>query len=117
MNTAKKATTDKSRGQSSNAIIDDEAALVEKIANDIKPSSDVERQGMKALPAYASEAPNGAPSQGPNEEFGMTAVIDSTVPEDAEATVRMVSADGVEAEMSVANAKMHERSGWKKVED
>jgi hypothetical protein len=111
MTTAKKASA---------SIVDDEAALVEKIAQDIQPTGGVEvRQNAKALPAYASEPANGAPSTGPSAETGMTAVVDSSQPVSSAdaAPVRMVNADGVEAEIDADNVKIHERSGWKRVKE
>jgi hypothetical protein len=101
------------------SITDDEEALVEKIAQDIHP----ERPNARAMPAYASEGPNGTPSHGPDEESGMTAVADSTVQQqvkegmDGEDTVRMVNADGVEVDVGIDDVKMHERSGWKRAEE
>jgi hypothetical protein len=108
MNTAKKAA-------SSPSIIEDEATFVEKVAENIHP----EREDARAMPAYASEAPNGEPSQGPSEELGMTAVVDPTVlpQEEAEQTVRMVNADGVELDVDAADVKIHERSGWKRLKE
>jgi hypothetical protein len=111
MTTAKKA--------KSPSIVDDEEAMVEKIANDIKPSAGVERPNARAMPASASERPNGEPSQGPNEEVGMTVVVDRAAPQtqDNEETVRLVNVDGVELDVPVADVKMHERSGWKRLKE
>jgi hypothetical protein len=105
MTTAKKAA----------AIVDEEKAIVEQIAKDIRP----ERQDAKAMPAYASEKPNGEPSQGPNPDVGMTAVIDSTqqVEEGSDETVRMVNSDGNELDVGIGDVKIHERSGWKRKEE
>lgn len=81
-----------------------------------QPPASVERQNVKAMPAYASEGPNGAPSNGPNPEHGMTAVVDNTVERvDENETVHMVHADGHEVDVGVADVRTHERAGWKRV--
>jgi len=106
MTTAKKAAS---------IVDDDEQQIVDKIAQDIVP----ERQNARAMPAYASEQPNGAPSQGPSEETGMTAVVDSTVQQQVKEegeTVRMANAAGDEVDVGIADVKMHERSGWKRLD-
>ena len=98
----------------------DEAAMVDKIARDIEPEPPTVRQdGVKAGPANSSEGPNGAPSTGPDEEVGMTAVVDSTAPPDAASaeTVHMVNAAGDTMDVGVADVKIHERSGWKRAEE
>ena len=99
------------------SITDDDQQMVDRIAHDIVP----ERQDARAMPAYASEHPNGEPSQGPDPEVGMTAVVDSALQQEAEQDnqlVRMVDTAGNEMEVEgAANVKIHERSGWKRLKE
>jgi hypothetical protein len=110
------------KASKSASIIDDEQQMVEKIAHDIHPSSSsLERQQVRARPASASERQNGEPSEGPNPDVGMTTVVDSVLQQEAEEdnqTVRMVDVAGNEIDVEgVANVRLHERSGWKRLKE
>lgn len=81
------------------SILDDEDALVDKIAHDIEPA-----------------APGGSVEK---TDLGLTAVADRSVLAAAQegGTVRMVHADGEEADVDAAQVRIHERSGWKRVKE
>jgi hypothetical protein len=90
MNTAKKASA---------SIIEDESV------------------STQAAEPEKSDAPKGV-----NEELGMTAVADRSAKAQAVAgveteTVRMVNADGNEADVNAADVAIHERAGWKRQEE
>jgi hypothetical protein len=90
MSNAKKAT------KAGPSIIEDEDALVDKIAQDIQPSGN----------DIAST------------DIGLTPVADrSAAQPDAEGSVRMIDAEGNEADVDAAQVKIHERSGWKRVKE
>lgn len=84
--------------------------------DEVKPSVDVGRQNVKAMPASKSEAPNGAPSEGPSEELGMTAVVDNALQQQAEGETVRMQKDGQEVDIGVGDVVIHERSGWKRLD-
>jgi hypothetical protein len=90
MSNAKKA------AKASPSIVEDEDALVDKIAQDIQPSGN----------DIAST------------DLGLTPVADRSPSQpDAEGFVLMVDAEGNQADVDAAQVKIHERSGWKRVKE
>jgi hypothetical protein len=88
MSNAKKAAA------KSASIVDDEQAMVDKIASDIQPSGGVA-----------------------TTDLGMTQVADRNAPQQEGEDVRMVNSAGDEMDVAAADVKMHERSGWKRVKE
>lgn len=87
-------TTAKKAAAKSASIVDDEQAMVDKIAEDIQPEGAA------------------------NTDLGMTPVADRSAVQDEDAVVRMVSVNGEEMDVEgAANVKIHERSGWKRKEE
>jgi len=78
-------------------------------------ASIIEDESVSTQAAEESDAPK----VGVNEELGMTVVADRSAKAQAVEgeTVRMVNADGNEADVNAADVAIHERAGWKRQEE